>query len=45
MVRRYASTLVSPLVISRQNHRSTSRRSAGAPGDFIRDLPVNAADH
>src|SRR5215207_7794018 len=37
-----ASSLVSPLAISRQNSRSTSRRSDGAPGDFIADLPVNA---
>jgi putative transposase len=40
-----ASSLVSPLAISRQNKRSTSRRSAGAPGDFIGDLPVNAFIH
>jgi putative transposase len=33
------------LAISRQNKRSTSRRSAGAPGDFIGDLPVNAFIH
>jgi transposase InsO family protein len=37
-----ASSLLSPLPISRQNSRSTSRRSDGAPGDFIADLPVNA---
>ena len=37
-----ASSLDSPLVISRQNSRSTSRRSEGAPGDFIGDLPVNS---
>jgi hypothetical protein len=40
-----ASSLVSPLAISRQNNRSTSRRSACAPGDFIGDLPVNAFIH
>jgi hypothetical protein len=40
-----ASSLVSPLAISRQNKRPTSRRSAGAPGDFIGDLPVNAVIH
>jgi hypothetical protein len=33
------------LAISRQNQRSTSRRNAGAPGDFIADLPVNAFIH
>jgi putative transposase len=37
-----ASSLVSPLAISRQNKRSTSRRSDGAPGDLIGDLPVNS---
>src|SRR5450759_5265834 len=40
-----ASSLVSPLVISRQNDRATARRSAGAPGDFIGDLPVNSIIH
>jgi putative transposase len=40
-----ASSLVSPLAISRQNNRSTSRRSKGAPGDFIADLPVSAFIH
>jgi hypothetical protein len=40
-----ASSLVSPLAISHQNNRSTSRRSDGAPGDFIADLPVNAFIH
>jgi hypothetical protein len=40
-----APSLVSPLVISRQNDRSTPRRSAGAPGDFIGDLPVNSIIH
>ena len=29
----------------RQNKRSTSRRNAGAPGDFIGDLPVNSFIH
>jgi transposase InsO family protein len=33
------------VAISRQNPRSTSRRSAGAPGDFIGDRPVNAFIH
>jgi hypothetical protein len=37
--------LVSPLAISRQNARSTSRRNDGAPGDFIADRPVNAVIH
>jgi transposase InsO family protein len=37
-----ASSLVSPLPISRQNKRSTSRRSEGFPGDFIGALPVNS---
>jgi hypothetical protein len=36
---------VKPVAISRQNARSTSRRSDGAPGDFIADLPVNAFIH
>src|SRR3954464_3786577 len=40
-----ASSLVSPLAISRQNSRSTSRRSDGAPGDFIADRPVNSFIH
>ncbi len=40
-----ASSLVNPLAIARQNRRSTSRRSVGAPGDFIGDLPVNAFIH
>ncbi|WP_329359623.1 integrase core domain-containing protein [Streptomyces sp. NBC_01483] len=40
-----ASSLVSPLAISRQNNRSTSRRSDGFPGDFIGALPVNAFIH
>jgi integrase-like protein len=40
-----ASSLLSPRAISRQNKRSTSRRSDGAPGDFIADLPVNAFIH
>jgi hypothetical protein len=30
------------MAICCQNPRSTSRRSDGAPGDFIGDLPVNA---
>jgi hypothetical protein len=40
-----ASSLVNPPAIARQNRRSTSRRSDGAPGDFIADLPVNAFIH
>src|SRR3954464_4847592 len=40
-----ASSLVTPLAISRQKARSTSRRRDGAPGDFIADLPVNAFIH
>jgi hypothetical protein len=40
-----ASSLVTPRPISRQNLRSTSRRSVGFPGDFIEDLPVNAFIH
>jgi putative transposase len=34
-----------PDAISRQNSRSISRRSAGAPGDFIGDRPVNSIIH
>jgi transposase InsO family protein len=37
-----ASSLLRPLAISRQNHRSTSRRCDGFPGDFITERPVNA---
>jgi transposase InsO family protein len=37
--------LVSPLAISRQNARCTSRRNDGRPGDFIGDRPVNATIH
>ncbi|WP_139277701.1 RICIN domain-containing protein [Rhodococcus marinonascens] len=40
-----ASRLVSPLATSRQNCRSTSGRSDGAPGDFIGDLPVGSFIH
>jgi hypothetical protein len=40
-----ASSLVIPVAIWRQNSRSTSRRSDGAPGDFIGALPVNAVIH
>jgi hypothetical protein len=40
-----ASSLVSPRAISIQNSRSTSRRSDGAPGDFIGDLPVSSFIH
>src|SRR3954470_23209804 len=37
-----ASSLLRPSAISRQNHRSTSRRCDGLPGDFIAERPVNA---
>jgi hypothetical protein len=40
-----ASSLLNPLAISRQNNRSTSRRSDGFPGDFIGDLPVSSRIH
>jgi len=40
-----ASSLVNPCAIRIQNSRSTSRRSDGAPGDFIGDLPVNSFIH
>src|SRR6266542_5792028 len=40
-----ASSGSSPLAISRQNARSTSRRCDGAPGDFISDRPVSAFIH
>jgi hypothetical protein len=40
-----ASSLVSPLPISRQNSRSTARRNDGAPGDLIADRPVNSFIH
>jgi hypothetical protein len=40
-----ASSLVSPLRISRQNNRSTLQRSDGLPGDFIGALPVNSRIH
>jgi hypothetical protein len=40
-----ASSLVIPLAISRQNKRSTSRRSDGLPGDFIGERPVNSVIH
>lgn len=40
-----ASSLLKPLVISRQNNRSTSRRNDGFPGDFIGALPVNSVIH
>ena len=40
-----ASSLVSPLAISRQNSRSTSRRSDGFPDDFIADRPLNSCIH
>jgi transposase InsO family protein len=36
---------VTPVAISSQNARSTSRRNAGAPGDFIGDRPVNSFIH
>jgi putative transposase len=34
-----------PVAIARQNARSNSRRSAGAPGDFIGERPVNSFIH
>src|SRR5215218_10120329 len=37
-----ASSVLRPLAISRQNHRSTSRRCDGLPGDFIAERPVNS---
>jgi transposase InsO family protein len=37
-----ASSLDTPLAISRQNSRSTPRRSEGFPGDFIAERPVKA---
>src|SRR5215208_4310376 len=37
-----ASSVLRPLAISRQNHRSTSRRCEGLPGDFIAERPVNS---
>src|SRR5512144_2168158 len=40
-----ASSLLSPFAISCQNKRSTSRRSDGAPGDFIGELPVSSFIH
>src|SRR5437899_1137901 len=40
-----ASSLLKPVAISRQNSRSTSRRSDGFPGDFIGALPVNSFIH
>src|SRR5215203_2620221 len=42
---RAASSLLRPLAISRQNHRSTSRRCDGLPGDFIAERPVNSIIH
>ena len=40
-----ASSLVTPFAISRQNARSTSLRTDGAPGDFIAERPVNSFIH
>src|SRR3954465_10582966 len=40
-----AASVVTPVATTRQNARSTSRRCAGAPGDFIGDRPVNALIH
>jgi len=40
-----AASLVHPVATSRQNARSTSRRSVGVPGDFIGDLPINSRIH
>src|SRR3954468_2524591 len=42
---RAASSLLNPLATSRQNHRSTSRRCDGLPGDFIAERPVNSFIH
>ena len=36
---------MTPVAISSQNSRSTSRRCDGAPGDFIGDRPVNSVIH
>ena len=40
-----ASSVVTPVAITRQNARSTSRRTDGAPGDFISDRPVSSFIH
>lgn len=40
-----ALSLVIPVAICIQNWRSTSRRSAGAPGERIASLPVNCFIH
>jgi len=40
-----ASSLDKPFATSRQNSRSTSRRSEGFPGDFIGERPVNSFIH
>src|SRR5262249_59412058 len=40
-----ASSLVKPFATSRQNNRSTSRRSDGAPGDLIAPRPLNSRIH
>src|SRR4051794_6220872 len=40
-----ASVLLTPLAISRQNSRWTSRPNDGRPGDFIADRPVNSCIH
>ena len=40
-----ATPLVTPVATTRQNSRSTSRRSDGFPGDFSRDRPVSSAIH
>jgi transposase InsO family protein len=40
-----ASSLLNPFTISRQNRRSTSRRSDGAPGDLNGPRPVNPIIH
>src|SRR4051794_40012835 len=37
-----ASSLPRPFAISRQNHRSTSRRCDGLPGDFIAERPMSS---
>jgi hypothetical protein len=40
-----ASSLVTPVAITPQNSRWTSRRCFGAPGVSIADLPVNCIIH
>lgn len=40
-----ACSLLTPVAISFQNNRSTSRRCEGRPGDFNADLPVISCIH